>query len=65
MTYDIIKEHLEKLEVFTDIYNDLTKKSYPSKQDQEVAKLKMKLIKKEMLLLTYLINKDIEMMNKG
>ena len=65
MSYDIIKEHLEKLEVFTDIYNDLAKKQYPSKQDKEIAKLKMKLVKKEMLLLTYLINKDIEKMNQG
>jgi hypothetical protein len=54
-----IQEHLDKLEVLSDIYNDLAKKRYPSKQEKDIAKLKMKLLKKEMMLLSYLVEKDI------
>ncbi len=53
-------EHVDKLEVLSEIYNELAKKDYPSKEEKEIAKLKMKLVKKEMLLLNYLIGKDLE-----
>ncbi len=55
-----LKENLEKLEVLSEIYNDLGKKPFPSKKDMEIARLKMKLAKKEMLLLSYFISKQIE-----
>ncbi len=54
-----IKDNLEKLEVLSDIYHDLGKHGYSNKQELGVAKLKMKLVKKEMLLLNYLINKEL------
>ena len=58
MNFDYIKENLEKLEVLGEIYSDLEKGSYPTKKELEVIKLKMKLVKKEMLLLNYMINKE-------
>lgn len=58
-------EHVDKLEVLSEIYNELSKKHYPSKEDKDIAKLKMKLVKKEMLLLNYLIGKDLELINSG
>ena len=58
-------EHVNKLEVLSEIYNELSKKHYPSKEERDIAKLKMKLVKKEMLLLNYLIGKDLELINSG
>ncbi len=55
-----ISEHIERLEVLSDIYADLSAKTYNGRTEKDVAKLKMELVKKEMLLLTYLINKDID-----
>jgi hypothetical protein len=52
-------ENLDKLEVLSDIYNDMIKKQYPNKSQKDIAKLKVKLVKKEMMLLTYLISQDI------
>ncbi len=60
-----IKEHLDKIEVLSDIYQDLAKKPYPNKKEKDIAKLKMELIKKEMLLLNYIISKDVEIINSG
>jgi hypothetical protein len=56
-----IKNHLERLEVLADIYHDLAANKYSSRSEKDVAKLKMELVKKEMLLLTYLINKDVDL----
>jgi len=58
-------EHVDKIEVLSEIYNELSKKHYPSKEEKDIAKLKMKLVKKEMLLLNYLIAKDLESINSG
>ena len=60
-----INEHIAKLEVLNDIYNDLASKRFPDKQKKDIAKLKMQLLKKEMLLLCYLIDKDIDYINSG
>ena len=60
-----IKEHLNKLEVLGEIYQDMADKKYTSRQERDIAKLKMKLAKKEMLLLCYLIDKDIRLINSG
>ena len=54
------KEHLDNLEVLSDIYEDLSKRQYPTKKEKDLARLKMKLIKKEMLLLNYLIKRDLD-----
>jgi len=54
-----LKSNLERLDVLYEIYNDLSSNYYPTKKELQVAKLKMQLIKKEILLLTYIINKDI------
>ena len=58
MNFENIKERLDKLEVLGEIYQDLKKSVYPTKKELDVAKLKMKLVKKEMLLLNYMINKE-------
>jgi hypothetical protein len=55
-----IRDHIDRLEVLADIYHDLAVKRYISKSEKDVAKLKMELVKKEMLLLTYLVNKDVD-----
>ena len=55
-----IKEHIERLEVLSDIYHDLFSKNYINISEKDIAKLKMELVKKEMIVLTYLINKDAE-----
>lgn len=55
-----MKEHLERLDVLSEIYQDLAKAKYPRREEKDIAKLKMRLVKKEMLLLNYLINKDID-----
>jgi len=60
-----IRTHIEKLEVLEDIYKNLSNNPYPNKKERDVAKLKMQLIKKEMLLLSYLIDKDIDLINSG
>ena len=65
MTENNFGEHVDKLEVLSEIYNELSKKHYPSKEEKDIAKLKMKLVKKEMLLLNYLIGKDLELINSG
>ena len=57
--FEKIKNHLERLEVLGDIYEDLSNKTYPDKQERDIAKLKMELIKKEMLLLNYCIDTDL------
>jgi len=54
-----VKENLEKIEVLSEIYQELAKAAYPTRKEQDIAKLKMKLVKKEMLVLTYLINKEL------
>jgi dsRNA-specific ribonuclease len=54
-----LREHLEKIEVLSDIYLDLLKQKYPTKAEKDIAKLKMQLVKKEMLLLNYIITQDI------
>ena len=60
-----IKEHIAKLDVLSDIYHDLASRKYPNRQQTEIAKLKMQLIKKEMLLINYLIDKEIEAITSG
>ena len=60
-----IKEHLSRIEVLKDIYDDLSKTEYASRQERDLGKLKMNLAKKEMLLLCYLIDKEISMINSG
>ncbi|MEM3374729.1 MAG: hypothetical protein QXE31_05970 [Candidatus Woesearchaeota archaeon] len=55
-----LKEDLDRLEVLADIYFDFSSKSYPNKSERDIAKLKMELIKKEMMLLNFMINKKIE-----
>jgi hypothetical protein len=60
-----IKEHIDKLDVLSDIYYDLSNRKYPNKQQMDLAKLKMQLIKKEMLLINYLIDKEIEAITSG
>jgi hypothetical protein len=54
-----IKENLDKLEILSDIYFDLAKNKYRNKRERDIAVLKMKLVKKEMLLLSYLVDRDI------
>lgn len=58
MNYNSIKENLDKLDVLSEIYSDLEKSLYPTRKELDVAKLKMKLVKKEMLLLNYMIKKE-------
>jgi hypothetical protein len=55
-----IRNHIERIEVLSDIYHDFSEKRYPSKSEKDIAKLKMELVKKEMLLLTYLVDRDID-----
>ncbi len=57
--FNKLKESLEKLDVLSEIYHDLSKNKYPTRQELDIAKLKMKLVKKEMLLLNYLIGKEL------
>ncbi len=54
-----LEEHIDKLEVLSEIYNELGKRNYPSKKERDIAKLKMKLVKKELLLLNYLVSREI------
>ncbi|MBT3721312.1 hypothetical protein HN789_00950 [archaeon] len=61
MTYTNTIENLEKLEVLSEIYNDLKNSVYTTRKDLDVAKLKMKLVKKEMLLLNHMINKEVSL----
>jgi hypothetical protein len=49
-----IRNHIERLEVLSDIYHDFSEKRYPSKSEKDIAKLKMELVKKEMSV-TYLL----------
>jgi hypothetical protein len=53
------REQLDKLEVLKEIYSDLKNRNYATKEEKDTAKLKMQLIKKEMLLLNYLLNQEI------
>ncbi|MFH2020512.1 MAG: hypothetical protein ABIJ34_03805 [archaeon] len=57
--FEKVNDSLERLEVLSDIYNDFAKREYSSKSELDIAKLKMKLVKKEILLLNYRISKDI------
>jgi len=59
MNLENLKSKIEKLEVLSDIYTDLGRHKYPTKSELDVAKLKMQLVKKEILLLSHLINNDI------
>ena len=54
-----INDNLEKLEVLSSLYNEIMQQEYPSRQSADLAALKMKLLKKEMLLLSYMVQKDI------
>jgi hypothetical protein len=54
-----IGECLEKIEVLSDMYNDFGNMTFMHRNDLELAKLKMNLIKKEILMLTYQISKQI------
>jgi hypothetical protein len=54
-----IREELAQLEVLSEIYKELAENSYKDKEQLDMAKLKMKLLKKEMLLLNYNINKEL------
>ena len=54
-----IEENLERLEVLSDIYDEISNREYSNKENMEVASLKLELIKKEMTLVTYLIRKDL------
>ena len=56
-------ENLQRLEALYDLYDELSKKAYSTKEEIEIAKLKMILIKKEMLLLSLMINKNLEVQN--
>lgn len=58
MNFSSIKENLDKLDVLSEIYSDLNKSTYPNRKEMDIAKLKMKLVKKELLLLNYMINKE-------
>ena len=55
-----VRAHLQKLEVLNDIYHDFIRKKYPSKDERDIAKLKMTLVKKEIMLLNYLLEKEID-----
>jgi hypothetical protein len=54
-----VKENLDRLEVLSEIYNDLSNNIFTNKKDLDIAKLKMQLIKKEILLLNFIIDKEI------
>lgn len=54
-----MKDNLDRLEVLGDIYHDL-KRTYPSKKELDLAKIKMQIIKKEMLLLCYSFDQEID-----
>lgn len=58
--FNEIYQYIEKIELLADIYNDFYQKNYENKEKLELGKLKMKLTKKELLLLNYLLNKEIE-----
>jgi len=55
-----VDEKLQKLEVLSDIYNDIAKKDYRNKKELAIAKLKMNLVKKELVLVTYLLDREIK-----
>ncbi|MCM2325855.1 MAG: hypothetical protein NDI94_05300 [Candidatus Woesearchaeota archaeon] len=55
----MLSENLDKLEVLSEIYEDM-KRAYGSKEERDIAKLKMQLVKKEMLLLTHMITKELQ-----
>jgi hypothetical protein len=55
-----VRDHLDRLEVLSDIYQDMAAASYINAAERDIAKLKMELVKKEMLVLTYLIDKETE-----
>lgn len=59
------REQLDKLEVLNEIYSDLGSRNYATKEEKDTAKLKMELIKKEMLLLNYLLNQEITKISLG
>ena len=55
-----IGEYLEKIEVLSEMYNELGAHPFERKSDLEIAKLKMNLIKKEILMLSYQISRQLE-----
>ncbi len=55
-----VQENLDKLNVLSDLFHEITSDNYEKREDLDVARLKLSLIKKEMLLSTYLISKEIE-----
>ncbi|NTV22998.1 MAG: hypothetical protein HGA85_01310 [Nanoarchaeota archaeon] len=55
-----VREVIEKIDVLSEIYSDLGARSYSTKEQRDMAKLKMELIKKEMLLLTYMVNSKVD-----
>jgi hypothetical protein len=59
------REQLDKLEVLNEIYSDLKLRKYATKEEKDTAKLKMQLIKKEMLLLNYILNQEIQKISLG
>jgi hypothetical protein len=59
------RDQLDKLEVLTEIYSDLGSRKYATKEEKDTAKLKMELIKKEMMLLNYLLNQELQKISLG
>ncbi len=54
-----IEENLDRLEVLSEIFDEIKNREYESKESLDVASLKLELIKKEIALLTYLIKKEL------
>ncbi|MEM2139245.1 MAG: hypothetical protein QXM96_03775 [Candidatus Woesearchaeota archaeon] len=61
--FNSIEDYINRLEILADIYNDFLNKDYTKKTDLEIAKLKMQLTKKELLLINYILSKEIENIN--
>jgi hypothetical protein len=59
------REQIDKLEVLNEIYSDLKIRKYATKEEKDTAKLKMELIKKEMLLLNYILDQEIQKISLG
>ncbi|MEM4397300.1 MAG: hypothetical protein QW757_01590 [Candidatus Woesearchaeota archaeon] len=58
--FNNIEDYINRLEILADIYNDFLVQDYTKKADLEIAKLKMRLTKKELLLINYILSKEIE-----
>ncbi|MEM2131571.1 MAG: hypothetical protein QXR96_03535 [Candidatus Woesearchaeota archaeon] len=61
--FNSIEDYINRLEILADIYDDFLNKDYTKKTDLEIAKLKMQLTKKELLLINYILSKEIENIN--